>query len=133
MRQSRRVETNGIFHQQNNLYTDAGRIIRRIHLVFDQLDNSKQQLRISQPTEHIVDRAQIFIGNPLGNLFRERGEDYDRYIGVMNLDLRCRRENISVIHIRHTDDQFKITVFQLGKRLLLCRHLCKTRWVTKAE
>ncbi len=133
MRQSRRIETDGIFHQQDNLHTDTGRIIRRIHLVLDQLDDGKQQLRISQPAKHIVDRTQIFIGNPLGHLFREGGKDYDRYIGIMNLDFRRRRKNIAVIHIRHADDQFEITVFQLGKCLLLCRHLCETRRVTKAE
>lgn len=132
MRQSRRIETDGIFHQQDNLHTDTGRIVRRIHLVLDQLDYGEQQLRISQPAEHIVDRTQIFIGNPLGYLFREWGEDYDRYIGVMNLDLRRRRKDIAVIHIRHADDQFEVTVFQLSQCLLLCRHLCETRRVTKA-
>ena len=132
MRQSRRIETDGIFHQQDNLHTNTGRIVRRIHLVLDQLDYGEQQLRISQPAEHIVDRTQIFIGNPLGYLFREWGEDYDRYIGVMNLDLRRRRKDIAVIHIRHADDQFEVTVFQLSQCLLLCRHLCETRRVTKA-
>ena len=51
----------------------------------------------------------------------------------MNLDLRRRRENITVIHIRHADDQFEVAVFQLGKRLLLRRHLREPGRIAKAE
>ena len=50
----------------------------------------------------------------------------------MHLYLARRSEYIPVIHIRHADDQFEVTVFQLSQCLLLCRHLCETRRVTKA-
>ena len=104
MRQSGRIETDGVFHQQDDLYPNTCRIVGCIHLILDQFDNSQQQLGITQPTEYVIYRTQVFIGNTFGDLFRERREHHDRDIRIMYLYLLCRRKNIAVIHIRHADD-----------------------------
>ena len=68
MRQSGRIETDRIFHQQNDLHAYTLRIVGRIPLIFNKFNNSQQQFGIPQPTEYIVDRTQVFIGYTFGIL-----------------------------------------------------------------
>ena len=133
MRQGGRIETDGIFHQQDNLHPHACRVVGGVHLVLDEFDDGKQQLGIAQPAEHIVDGAQILVGYPLGNLAGEWCQDDNRDVRVARLDFRRRGENIPVIHVRHTDNQLEITVLQLRQRLILGRHLREAGRIAQTE
>ena len=68
VRQCRGVETDRVFHQKDDLHPYALRVVGRIHLILYQLDDGQEQLRVAQPTEHIVDCAQILMGDALRHL-----------------------------------------------------------------
>ena len=51
----------------------------------------------------------------------------------MHLDLARSGKDVSIIHVRHTDNQLKVTISQLVQRLLFGRYLRKTRGITKAQ
>ena len=57
------VEPDGVLDQQNELHPHRGDVDLGIHLVFDELDDSHQQVYVAQPAEHVVDTAQVFLGN----------------------------------------------------------------------
>ena len=64
MRQGGRIETHRILDQHDDLHTDTLRIVWRVHLILNQLNDGEQQLRVTQPAEHIVNSAQVLIGHP---------------------------------------------------------------------
>ena len=70
--QDGRVETDAVFYQKNNLHADFTDIMLQIHLVFNQLDDGYQQIGVSQPTENIVERTEVFVGNAFGDTMTER-------------------------------------------------------------
>ena len=47
IRQNRRIETNAILHQKNQLHTDFLHIVFQVHLVLYQFDNRHQQVGIA--------------------------------------------------------------------------------------
>ena len=133
MRQGGRIETHRILDQHDDLHTDTFRIVRRVHLILNQLNDGEQQLRVTQPAEHIINGTQVLVGHPLRDLLRERGQHHDRDGRIQLLDLLGRRENIPVIHIRHADHQLEVPVFQLSQSLLLGSHLREPGRITQAQ
>ena len=73
------------------------------------------------------------MGDALRYLLREGGQHHDRDVRIVHLDLAGRREDVSIIHIRHTDNQLKVTITQLVQRLLLGCHLRETGGIAKAQ
>ena len=131
IRQNRRIETNAILHQKNQLHTDFLHIVFQIHLVFYQFDNRHQQVGIAQPTEYIFKRTQIFIDNPFGNTMAKRSQDHDRNMLVFLFDMATDVETVIIPRARHTNHQVERHIFQLRQCFLLCGYLRETRRITQ--
>ena len=61
------VEANRVLDQKNHLHTRLLNIMLQIHLILNQLDDGKNQVGISQPTEYIIEDAQILVLHSLGD------------------------------------------------------------------
>ena len=68
------IKADGIFYQHNHLYADFLNVMLQVHLVFYQLDDGHQQIGVSQPAEHILEDAQIFMLHSFLNTVRERSQ-----------------------------------------------------------
>ena len=133
MRQSRRIESDGIFNKQYNLYADTFCIVRRIHLVLDQFDDGQQQFRITEPAEYIVYGTQILIGNTFGHLLGKRRKDDDRDLRITPLDFVGCRKNIAVVHVGHADDQSIFPRTEFRESLSFRCDMRKARRITQIE
>ena len=61
---NRRIETDRILHQQNHLHAHFLYVALQVHLVFYQLDDRHEQVIVSQPAEHVLEYAQVFVFHP---------------------------------------------------------------------
>ena len=105
VRQNRRIETNRIFYQQNYLYPYGVYILLSIHFIFYQFDDSQQKVGITKPTEHIIDTTEILVTDPPRYFLRERGQHYDRDIGINAFYLFRFLERITIFNSRHSNYQ----------------------------
>ena len=133
MSEGRRIEPDGILNQQNRLHPNAGRIVLHVHIVLHKLDNRDQQLRVAQPTEHIVNGAKVFVRHPFAHLAQERRKHHDGNLRVFILNLSRSSKNVAILHVRHADDKLKNPTVQLRKSLLLRSHLHESRRVSKVQ
>ena len=77
----------------------------QIHLVLYQFDDGNQQVRIAQPTEHILKSAQVLVLHAGGNAMRKRSEDNQWNIIVFLLNASRNLEGVIVVRARHNNNQ----------------------------
>jgi len=129
----RRVKTDAVFNQQDQLHSHFRHIMLQIHFIFYQLDDGHQQIRIAQPAEHIVERTQILIGNTRRNAMTERGKNHDRNMLVQALDMPPDVKTVIITRARHTDNEIERHVLKQRQCLFFCRNLRKARGITKGK
>jgi len=111
--QYRGVEAHRVFDQHDNLHARLG-VFFDVHLVFKQLDDSQQQVGISQPAEHVVDAAEVLFFESPRYLPGKGGEQHDGYVGVVVLYLLGLFVGLAVFGIGYGDDEVK----PFGRQLL---------------
>ena len=132
-RQYGRIETDGVLYQENHLHPHLLDVVFQIHLVFYQLDDRDQQIRISQPTEHILEDAQILMFHSGPDTMRERGKHHQWNFRVLLLDGTGNIKSITVVCSWHDNHQIEFRIPQLLPGFFLCRYLRKTWRITQAQ
>ena len=133
VRQHRRIEADGVFHQQDHLYPHLLHIVLQVHLVLNQLDDGHQQVRIPQPAEHVLKDAQVLVLHTRPDTVRERREHHQRYFLILLLDGTRNVEGVAVVRARHHNYQVEGRVPQLLPGLLLGRHLRESGRVSETQ
>ena len=133
VRQDAGVEADVVLHQQNHLHTGLADVMLNVHLIFYQLDDGEDEVRVAQPTEHIVEGCHILILDALGDTMRERCQHHNRDIGGHFLDVASYGKRIVVGITRHTDDQVDVRFLQHLVGLLGGRNLCERRRITESQ
>ena len=133
IRQDRRIETDGIFHQQDHLNANFIDIMLQIHLILDQLDDGQEQIRISQPAKYIFKYTQIFMFHTRPDTMGKRSQNDQRNMRIFLLDLTSDIKRIAVVGSGHTDYQIKHCISQLSPGIFFRRNLRETRRITQAE
>ncbi len=105
----------------------------QIHLILYQLDDRHQQIRISQPAEHIFKNTQILVLHTCRDAVRERSQHHQWNMRILFFYAACNFKCITVIGSGHTNHQIECRILQLLPSRLLGRNLCETRRITKAE
>ena len=131
--QNRRVETDGVFHQQNHLYSHFLDIMFQVHLVLYQLDDGHQQVGIPQPTEDIFKDTQVLVLHTLPNTMRERRQHHQGNFGIFLFDGTGNVERITVVGTRHDYHQIELGIPKLLPRFLLRRYLRKAGRIAEAQ
>ena len=126
------IETDGILHQQNHLHARR-HVVLQVHLVLNQLDDGKQQVRVAQPAEHIVENGEVHVFHALAYAVAERCQDDNRYHRILHLDAPRDVEHIIVVRARHTYNQVEGGLAQLLFRLFLGSHLEETRRIAQPQ
>ena len=128
-----RVKTNGIFYQENHLHAHLIHIMFQIHLILYQFNDRKQQVGISQPTEHILKDAQVFVLHTLGNTVREGSQHHQWNIFIPFLNASGNIEHVAVIRSGHTDNKVERHVGKPLPSLFFGGYLCKTGRITETQ
>ena len=65
--QHRRIEADGVFHEQNHLHACLLDVMLQVHAVLYQFDDGENQIGIAQPAEHVVEDTHILVLHAAGN------------------------------------------------------------------
>ena len=133
VRQHRRVEADIILNEQNHLYARLLDVMLDVHLVFYQLDDRQDEVRIAQPTEHVVENRHVLVLNALGDAMRERGQHDARHVGGHHLHIARHGEGIVVGIARHANHQVYVGGLQHVVSFLRRRHLGERGRVTQTQ
>ena len=126
------IKTDGVFYQQYHLY--SGRhVVLQVHFVFYQLDDREQQVRITQPTKHVIENRKVHVLHTLPDTMAERSQHDDRYRGIVRLDAPCDVEHVIIVRSGHTDNQIESGLAQLFFRLFLRSDLEKTGRIAQTQ
>ena len=128
--QNRTIETYRIFYQKYHLDTCLLNIMLQIHLILYQLNNRKDQVGITQPTEHIIEDAQILILHTLGNTMREWSQHNTVNIRKLTFDIAGNIESIIISITWHTNHQIYNCRTQDSSCLFCGRNLGKSWRIT---
>ena len=127
------IEADGIFHQHDHLYADFLNIMLQVHLVFYQLDDGHQQIGVSQPAEHILEDAQVFMLHSFLDAMRERCQYHQRKMRIFLFNIAGNVEGIAIVRARHTDNQVEHGVAQLFPGFFCRRDLRETRRIAQTQ
>ncbi len=133
VRQDGTVEADGILHQENHLHARLLDVMLQVHLVLYQLDDGKNQVGITQPTEHVVEDTQVFVLHTLSNAMRERSQHHAVDVRELALDVACHVESIIVGIARHTNHKVDDGGAQDFGSLLSGRYLGEGWRVSKSQ
>src|SRR3712207_1419545 len=117
------VEADAVFHQKDKLHPHLIHVMFQIHLILHQLDDGDQQVGVSQPAEHVFERAEVFVDDALRDAVAERRQNHDRNVVVFRLDMPSDIETVVVSRTRHTYYKVERHLFQQFPRLFLRRYL----------
>ena len=74
----------------------------QVHLVFYQLDDGYQQVGVAQPAENVFKRAEVFVGNTLGDAVAEGSKYHHRNVRILPFDVTRHVEPLVITCTRHT-------------------------------
>ena len=131
--QYRRIETDIILHQEDDLHTRLMDIVLQIHLILNQLDDREDEVRITQPTEDIVEDAHILVLHPSGDTVREGREHHDGYLGEVGLDIPGHVKGIIIRVAGHTHHQIDAFLAEHLGSLLGGGYLRERRRIAQSE
>ena len=99
------VEPDAVFHEHDHLYACFLDVVVEVHLVFDELDNAQDEVRVAQPAEHVVEDGHVFVLDAARDAVGERREHNAGNVGHVGLHVACHVEGVVVGVARHADDQ----------------------------
>ena len=105
----------------------------QVHAVLHKLDDGEQQFRVSQPTEDVLEDAEVFVLHTSGDAVAEGREHDDRRGGIVLLDASCDVEHRVVLGRRHHDDEVDLSAGHRLHSLFLAVHLQESRGKAEAE
>ena len=108
VREHGRIETDIILYEQDHLHACLTDIVLNIHLVLNQFDDGEDQVRIAQPTEHVIEDSHILVLDTFGDTMRERGEHHTRNLWSHLLHLTSYLKGVVVSITWHTDHQVDV-------------------------
>jgi len=133
MRHNRRIPTYRVFNKKNNLNPNRIDIFFHVHSVFNQFDNSQEDIGITQPAKHIIDSAQIFVCQSLRNRRRKRSKNHNGNFGIFFFNIFCPFKRINAIATRHGNNQFKSTGAKQLIGFFFIRNKRKTWRITQIQ
>ena len=133
MRQKRRVETHRIFDQQDDLNAHRCYVGFYVHQVFEQFDDGEQQIAVAQPTEHIVDGAQVFVAQQFGHLTRKRRQQHHRQFRKILFDRFGVLKRVDALVVRHQNDKVERPLMQQACGGILAVGQRKARRITQIQ
>ena len=105
----------------------------QIHAVFHQFDDGEQKFGISQPTEDVLEGAEVFVLHATGNAVAEGCQYDDGRCGVVLLDVSGDVEHRVVFGGWHDDDEVYLSSCHLCGGFFLAVHLKEAWWEAKSE
>ena len=108
VREHGRIETDIILYEEDHLHTCLTDIVLNIHLVLNQFDDGEDQVRIAQPTEHVIEDSHILVLDTFGDTMRERSEHHTRNLWSHLLHLTSYLKGVVVSITWHTDHQVDV-------------------------
>ena len=120
--ENRRIEAHRVLHQKNHLNAHLRDIVFGIHFIFDEFDDSHQQIHITQPAKHIVDGRKIFVLQSARHLTGERCEHHERHMRSQLLKVFSSHKGFAHIHTRHSDDEVEVFLLDGSESRLIVGH-----------
>ena len=105
----------------------------QIHTVLDKLYDGEYEVGVAQPTEDIVEDAQIFILNAARDTMTERRKDDTMNVGILVFDGPCDIKGVIVSVSRHANHQVDVDRFQHILRFLNGTHLRERRRIAQTQ
>ena len=97
----RAVEADRVLDEEDGLHSDLVEVVVGVHAVFYQLDDGHDQVDVAEPGEHVVDAAQVFVGDAPAHLVAERRQHHERYVGIHPVDLDGLAEGLADVDAGH--------------------------------